>query len=122
MTWIIFFNICLGNGLSPVRCQAIASINGDLLLIVTIRTNYSEILVKHHTLLSIKYVLRYSPQNHSTYLRPHCVNWQFWTNLFSVGRGMKWGSDIHVFITYNVLQGDADTAGNITVGLISICQ
>ena len=42
----ILANIGSGNGLTPVRCQAITWTNTDLLLITPVATNFSEILIK----------------------------------------------------------------------------
>ena len=44
VNWII---IDSGNGLAPVRCQAIARPNADLLSLGLSGTNFSEILIKN---------------------------------------------------------------------------
>ena len=58
MNWV---NIDSGNGLAPVRRQAITWTNADLLSIGPLGTNFSEILIEIHIFSVKKMRLKMSP-------------------------------------------------------------
>ena len=63
------------NGLSPGRCQAIIWTNAGILLIGTLRTNFSEILSKIHTFSFKKNAFENGVWEMASILsRPQCVN------------------------------------------------
>ena len=71
-----------GNGLSPGRCQAITWTNVGILLIGPLGTNFSEMLIKIHTVSVKKIHLKISPGK----WRPCCLglNVLMWTVLITV--------------------------------------
>ena len=63
-----------GNGLSPVRRQAITWNNVDSLLIWLLGTNFSEIRIKYNHFHSRNCIWKHGLQRWAILFRPQCVN------------------------------------------------